>query len=399
MKACPRCVLGADSQHSADDTDRKAAFALLTRLLPRLELPPRALLFGPATSYETSPLPEAISRRLMSDPGAELYVPLAGEPADWDLELWPLTPILERWGLRGRTPIVLVDLAKLRAVDSVTRRHLVLWAERTRVILKAAQSMPTWLAAVMSNGAVAAWASTAGSASEVGEAWATASEAPLVRGNTVPPEAGATIGSDELLTTDLREALIEIEKECDGPVSGFGARLKAMVCARSPEIGGLFVEPVEELLYCDRYLFSPLTVRLVAELVRGFCGAGSRVKVRTLPGRRDGRDPRGGNRLHDDWIDLNRRNEVLAQMLSDVVPAARVEFATDIPHRRRLDFKTRGRSGTIYLDQGVGSWKVAGRVFFDHDRASSWQVAELKRPFQVANGPEGTFIAIRLGDG
>lgn len=399
VAACPRCVLGADSQHSADDTDRKAAFELLSRLLPRLALPPDAMLFGPGTAYETSPLPEAISQRLLRDSQATLVVPLTGEPAEWDLTAWPLTPILERWGMRGRQPAVLVNLAKLIAADAVTRRQVALWSERTHVVLKEAAPDPDWLAAVTGAGGATAWASTGRAATEVGGAWATTSEAPLVRGTIAMPVLGPTIVAEGLLATTVQEALIEIGTECDGTASGFGARLKGMVQARSADLAALFAGPLEELVYSDRYLFSPLTARLVAELVRGFCGPDTVVKVRTLPARRDAREPRRGTRIQDDWVDLSVRNLVLEQTLTDTAPGARLELAADIPHRRRLDFKAKGGAGTIYLDQGVGSWRTASRVFFDHDRSIAAQVAELKRPFAIVNGADGTFIGVRLHEG
>jgi hypothetical protein len=395
VTACPRCVLGADSQHSAEDTDRKAAFALLSDLVARLDLPVEALLFGEHTTYESSPLPEALSELLFADGEAELVVPLTGEPGEWDLDAWPLTPVVERWGGRGREPIVLVDFDKLRTADGVTRKQVALWAKRARVILHAARSAPSWLAAIISGGSGTAWSSTARSATEVGNAWAAASEAPLVRGPVRRPDMGRPIDVEGLLWTGGRESLIEIRRECDGPVSAFGARLRGLVRARTGELDRLFSEPLLELVYSDRYLFSPLTVRLVTELVRGFCDAESLVKVRTVPARRDGREP-GGTRLQDDWSDLSRRNKVLAQMLSEAAPRAQLELVSNMPHRRRLDFKARSDSGTVYFDQGVGSWRTVGRILFDHDRLVDDQVQELGRPFEIVNGAEGTFIAIRL---
>src|SRR3546814_20840522 len=45
-KACPRCVLGSDSQHAAEDTDRAAAFAILSSTNERIDLPILHRVFG-----------------------------------------------------------------------------------------------------------------------------------------------------------------------------------------------------------------------------------------------------------------------------------------------------------------------------------------------------------------
>jgi len=89
--------------------DRKAAFELLERIIPRLEVAPEVRLFGEATVYEAAPLADALSNRLSHDGEAALLVPLRGDPGEWELAAWPLAPVLERWGGRGRTPVLIVD--------------------------------------------------------------------------------------------------------------------------------------------------------------------------------------------------------------------------------------------------------------------------------------------------
>jgi hypothetical protein len=61
-----------------------------------------------------------------------------------------------------------------------------------------------------------------------------------------------------------------------------------------------------------------------------------------------------------------------------------------------LDFRTPGGTGTIFFDQGVGSWTPVGDDSFDHRLDVDEQLAELAKPFAIANGRDGTFFAIRL---
>jgi len=395
--ACPRCVLSVDSQHSAEDTDRKLAYQLLTSVVATLSLPKDAKLFGGATAYEAAPLPDALSERLARDASAEIVVPMSGSPVSWDLDAWPMTPILERWGARGRTPVIVVEPQTLAAADAVTRRRFVLWAKRARVTVRNADNtgLPTWVAAVVGSTGASAWASTAESAHEIGLAWAAASEAPLVRGPIEKPTFGTKVDFSRLLISGGREALLEIRRELDGPATGFGARLRAMLVNRSPELERVLSAKFLSLWYSDRYLFSPLAVRLVTELVSGFADKAAQVKVTTLAARPDGRS-RPGHWIYTDWPDLGTRSQVLAQMLADIAPGSVVDLQKRVAHRRRLDFVTERGSGTLFFDQGVGSWTTATRTDFDHFAPMTEQIDKLRKPLAITNGPEGTFVGVQL---
>jgi DEAD/DEAH box helicase domain-containing protein len=397
IQACPRCVLSADSQHSADDTDRKTAFDLLQRITPRLEVAAEAKLFGESTIYEAAPLAGALSNLMSLDGAADLLVAMPGDPAEWELEVWPLAPVLERWGARGRAPMLLVDKERLFCSDAVTRKRFALWAQHARVRLRDTPSPPPWLAAVRSGSSATGWASASPDAARITATWGAASSAPVVRGPTGAPVVGSEITASDLLTVSGSEALVDIGSECDGTVTGFGARLKAILSARSPELATVFSEPFVSFDYSDRYLFNPLTARLVAELVAAVCDRDSEVIVRTLAARRDRGQPREGSLLHDDWTDLDTRTRVLELLLTEIAPAARVLPSQATAHRRRLDFRTGTRSGSIFLDQGVGSWRVRGHILFDHRANVAAQIAAVKRPFSIANSPDGTFAGVRLG--
>lgn len=397
IQACPRCVLSADSQHSAEDTDRKTAFDLLQRITPRLEVAAEAKLFGEPTVYEVAPLAGAISNLMSHDGAADLLVAMPGDPAEWELEVWPLAPVLQRWGARGRIPVLLVDKERLLCSDAVTRKRFALWAQHARVQLMDTSSVPPWLAAVRSGSSTTGWASASPDATRITATWGAASSAPVVRGPMATPAVGSEINAGELLTVSGSEAVIDIGSECDGTVTGFGARLKAVLSARSPELATVFSKPFVLFDYSDRYLFNPLTARLVAELVAAFCHRDSKVTIRTLAARRDRGQRREGSLLQDDWTDLDTRTRVLEQLLTEIAPAARVLPSQATAHRRRLDFGTSTRCGSIFLDQGMGSWRVRGRILFDHRANIATQIAALKRPFSIANSPDGTFAGVRLG--
>jgi ATP-dependent helicase YprA (DUF1998 family) len=399
VRACPRCVLSADSQHAVDKTDRKAAYDILSRVVAKLDLPPGAKLFGAETVYEPAPLADAVTEELQNSPSSSVVVPLRGDPEDWELEDWPLTPVLERWGARARPATVLVDLDALKAADAVTRRQFALWAERARVVVREHGStmQSDWLVAVAGSSEATAWGSAAQEARAIGRTWAAASDNPVVRGRVSLTADGDIVDVKALLDTDGREALIDIGAELDGPASGFGTRLRGIVEDRSAEVKRVLGGKLISLTYADRYLFSPLTVRLVTELIASFDTTDAEVVVKTLNARTTGR-AHDGRLMQSDWADLGVRSLLLAQLLTENAPRSVVELEHRMGHRRRLDFVTDRGAGTIYFDQGVGSWKVDGRVPYDHLADTTSQLQALKSIFAVQNSADGTYVAVRLNE-
>jgi DEAD/DEAH box helicase domain-containing protein len=397
-RVCPRCVLAPDAQHAVEATDRAEAFALLTDTLTRLALPEEHRLFGPATVYESAPLVDALNERMATSPTAELCVVLHGEPADWDFDVWPMAPVIERWGARGRSVTVEVDEAALERADAVTRRRIALWIERARASLCALPEPDAeMLAVVRVRDRVTAWRSLNRDAYRIGASWASTSAAPVVHGALEQErEPLMAIDSRSLLVERVRETIFELDVELDGPANGFGQRLKSLMKSRNDTLATVFSEPCIELRYSDRYLFSPLVARLVTELFAGFADTNTALFVDTLIQRRDNRRPRIGKTLKDDWPDMSDRNTVFHHLLARVAPTAKLVLHHDVPHRRRLDFRTPKGSGTIFFDQGVGSWRTAGDVPFDPLAPTADQFRAIDVPFIVENGPNGTFFASRL---
>src|SRR3546814_12873773 len=98
----PYTPLFRSSQHAAEDTDRAAAFAILSSTIERIDLPILHRVFGDTSEYEDAPLATALADAMNRSKTATLAVPLDGPPATWDFEQWPARPMNDRWGERGR---------------------------------------------------------------------------------------------------------------------------------------------------------------------------------------------------------------------------------------------------------------------------------------------------------
>ena len=398
QRACPRCVLAPDAQHIADTTDRAAAAALLRATLGRITLPEPHRLFGDATVYEAAPLADALNERMSTDPATELSVVLHGSPLEWDFDAWPMAPIVERWGARGRSVSVIVDAGAVAGADAVTRRRIALWIERARADLRNISTAERNLLAIAKRGERAtAWRSLDPAAYSIAATWASTSTAPVVRGPIeLVGQAVVPIDSRSLLVERVRETIFEMDHQVDGPASGFGERLRRAMMMRNEALASVFGDPCLELTYSDRCLFSPLVARLVTEFLMGFASPNTVINVDTLIQRRDGRRPRVGSTLRDDWPDVTERDVVLRHMLATIVRTAKLRLHQHLPHRRRLVFRSPKGSGTIFFDQGVGSWTTQGVVPFDPMASTQVQLASIQASFVVENGANGTFFAVRL---
>lgn len=398
VRACPRCVLGSDAQHAAEQTDRKTAQALLSDSVERLTLPEEFMLFGPKTTYEPAPLATALNEIMAASSDAELILRLPSEAQSWDLDGWPARDLLERWGARGRTVRIQAARQELMEADPVTRRKVAFWAQRARARLEErgdGVDGATILAAIRRSGTTVLWGSSDEAAAEIGATWAATSSAPVVRGVSPYDWAPrAEIDPHYLIRERVRETILDVASELDGPAEGFGARLRTMLSGANSTLAEVLSAPCLSIRYSDRYLFNPLSVRLAAELVAGFSDGSTRIEVVTLPARRQGA-ARSGRKVSNDWADMAHRNFVLSHLLGRISPDWTLDVSVpDVEHRRTLEFQTLSGRGTIFLDQGVGSWRSDAP--FDSLADEADQLIEIQRPFTVANGPDGTFIAVRL---
>jgi hypothetical protein len=140
---------------------------------------------------------------------------------------------------------------------------------------------------------------------------------------------------------------------------------------------------IAEVEHDDRYLFSPLTVGLLAVTLEALPlprGVKIPVRVRTQDTRQSGGASTLPYALHHDWVDSKTRNEVLRGVLTgnalsvDIRTAARSE----LPHARAMRLIAGdGRRLEIMLDQGFGYWRTQRGPGFDFNRFPAAQAAAL----------------------
>lgn len=133
--------------------------------------------------------------------------------------------------------------------------------------------------------------------------------------------------------------------------------------------------------YMDRYLFSPWTVMLLAELIRGLkhvlhkTWVNPSIRITSAPkAKQDGYQKRG---LFADWQDDDRRLAVMQGYFAAMNENCTAVISADTPHGRfmQLDWHS-GKVTTLRFDQGVGYWGCDSRMADFDNFASALEQAE-----------------------
>jgi DEAD/DEAH box helicase domain-containing protein len=214
------------------------------------------------------------------------------------------------------------------------------------------------------------------------------------------PLGGALFGSHVNLSSLVKgqpeTIVVDIRNEADGAGAGFGLRLRHFLEARADALFQSAADGrLKEIIYTDRYVFSPLSALLVAELTSAFARrAEATVIVRTRSASRSVHTTPPWQVQHD-WTTQADRFAVLDKLLSRASDGPRVNLDDTTPHRRTLVLKWERGGLEITFDQGVGPWQPSERCRFDFGKSADEQVlALLKQPIRLRIGAS-TFVVIR----
>ncbi len=390
-RACPACLILRDTARVASRLDRKAAQAWLEEVLAALILPAEARVFGAsgAQSMARMPLPVELARALGDDSDGTLVLVLHGRPAEWDLERWWAVPLIARVARDGVRVTLLAQPTSLGTIGFDATQALRSLVDRAGGVVEVAPwTVPpqpeSLLAAVATRTGIRGWAAIRT------DAGVPRMEPPaaVIRGDLPSLPSGGLAVDLRARMAALRPTVhrITIGSQLDGTVSEFGARFwKVLRQDTGIEADLAACGPPSRIEYDDRYLLSPITVRLLLGVLvalrrsmRAASGPAIPLVVRTL-GDRGGSRAGMATGFRDDWPNLEARNQVLRQALTSagftvtLTPGAR----SDLPHARMLRLDGAHHQLEIVLDQGFGFWQPTRRVPFDFNAHEEQQVSAL----------------------
>ena len=407
VHGCPECVMCRDIETYESRVDRPAALQFVRKLVAVLGVPPELAVFGSATRPETQPIADAVMREMEGRHDAELVLWLNGSPEDWSLGSWSALRVAQRLAGRQRRVRIVADGKTLKGLDTPTKIELYGLAVKAGCEVYAGKPQPCGdrhrvLAWVGIGNKGLAWVSSDADAWLAGETWGTSRREMLLRGPIDLLSTFERTDIGDLLTTNQNLAFVEVTSQLDGGVDRFGERFWTLLSAESAAIARRIESktPLLAIEYSDRYLNSPLPVRLLMEVLKGAPNAGppTTAKVTTTP-LTPGNFMTSPTLFRHDWRVGAHRAAVIQGAFAKLFTSP-VTFVTrekrDMAHGRILTLAFADGSVALHLDQGFGYWSTVAPVSFNFSSNVGDQVAELRRaPFAVkAIGSFSTGIVI-----
>ena len=383
QNGCPACILRPDLNYE-EEIDRHGGLQLAKTLGSKLTLPDLNRVFGPESQLLGSTLKDWLDRSRRSGELRRLTIFLHGRPSDWELATWNVT------GLLGRLQKAGVEVQIVLAAEALVDRSLTFGQKldlhrlTTDASLRTTPELPTAgrasvLAIAEEEDGATAVAATALDDGMPGPQWAEGATGTLVRGPAPELPSMINLPTEGLIALSAGNArLIRLGPRLDGAIGGFGRRFWREVAKVGPLLlAAMKQHGVRETTYTDRYLLSPLTTRLLYEVVRTMPGWGgsSKLAVRSCRTKNLGRDCW---RVSDSFPEDAVRRDVLSRLL----PNADVDLRPkkELPHERRLTVSLAdGRTTAILFDQGFGAWTASTTHPYDFGEDPARQARDLGR--------------------
>ncbi|MGC9420654.1 MAG: DUF1998 domain-containing protein [Rhodovulum sp.] len=387
---CPECVLRRDVQYTTGNLDRRGALETLTaEILPRLSLPDDLRLFGERTQAITRPLTEWCLRQAAKGDLDRLKLFLTDRPADWDIMDWPGVRALIEARKAGAKVSLVLRWKDINALEMSQKLDLLRLVARSDASLHALDELPSVagrliLAEAEINESAYAFIAASDNARHIDRNWGIVSEDPILSGEREATPTSGALSVDKLaIYGEGNSAQHDIAKELDGPIGGFGTGFWKIVRKLRPQAFNSEKRLIS-LTYNDRYLRTPLTARLLVEVIEKMPSRSEATKIEIVS-ESAGHDGRSGYLLHHGWESDALRQAVLEALLPGV--AVRLVAKSDCAHARFIQLHFDDDSVlTIFLDQGFGAWRaMASRPLrFDQSLAPAQQARELRRmPFDI----------------
>lgn len=374
---CPHCVLDFDQRFAADRLDRHAAASFLTdEWLDSLRLPENLAFFGKDSFLEHNRLFEALLIAVSKRSIGKIRLYTLGETGEWDIAPSPLREFAYKLAGRGINVEIMLPEKTVNSLETTERLLLSSLGDYPGITFRTFDFTPRagegWVIAEAFGGASIRWAVPEKNTLICDGGWGENSDI-LVRAENSQPFAdpGKILTSGELRPNlnDLGDKELEIQHELNGNLQGFGKRFWDYVCTEHFAARGLFLDENERLVsvsYNDRYLFSPLALALLLELIKGLKInlGGERTAGFTLNAVTTEKYVSYNNptTLWSDWNDSQVRDRVAKMMFDEtgIDFSIATEDKSVVGHGRILELTfSSGKKLTVRLDQGVSYWQAA----------------------------------------
>ncbi len=361
---CPACVLRPDLNFGEERLDRPGGRKLAKSISERFRLPDPMRVFGPETKPLGTTLGEWLDRRSRTMGLVSVTLYLHGAPEEWEIVDWPVGGLLGRLKDAGVRVDVVLDARSLTDKGMNLAQKLDLHRLSSNASLALASDLPFANGAPVLSSTEDREGSNAIAAPVANEAipgpnWGLGELAPLVHGQARNLPETKAFASEQLVTLSSGNAkIIRVGAQLNGRAKEFGRAFWKLLEAESPlTVASIRTHGVRDAIYTDRYLLTPLTLRLLWEVIRRM--PGSRDLRLTVSTARVSSSERNRWAIFDTFSEDGMRSKILQELFPDA--RIDVRHRTGLPHERSLQLRLEdGRSITMLLDQGFGAWRARG---------------------------------------
>jgi DEAD/DEAH box helicase domain-containing protein len=413
--ACSSCLLDWDSQFQSEYLDRNLAKNFLTTWNEHLTLPEIFNGLGGEIKAELSGMLESLRLSIYTYKPYRVNLFIGGNVEQWNLSDWKLIMDLQRWTSSIKVRII-ADNGVIDALSNAQKRLLLAISEISSEGLELCEFLSInkindniKILAFIEGKSSIFWAAT-NPIIEPGESWGRCEEV-LVSGESsnrlkevLSPSMVKSYSINKLqdsIKTNKDLVLHVIKRECDGSLLDFGNKfwsainLKDFIHEKKSKLRTIY--------YCDRYLMTPLHVSLLHGIImelNKLVSPSTEIFIETLQMRYDSFPP---TMVGHNWSEQEDRDGVIVKVMEKIVSKKNITFLSkdkrDIAHRRemRLDWED-GSSVRIFLDEGVGCWRIGGRKVFDFSADLIDQVnlvTELNGSLYLSHPLLGTSIYVK----
>jgi len=390
--ACQSCLMGYDTRFYIDLLNRHTALEYIQTILPYLEVPDEAKLFGSNTVFCFESLSSEILANASKDI-ARLKIFTGGNYSEWDIGNSNLKDACINWRGSFNTIELVLPTAVVNDLDDMQKEDLKALANIGIIISTPSEILPLLenkgdlLVQIITESKTTSFASNAPGVNIPNYQWWTFDDHFLVTSDKFSRIETYDLDMT-LLVTEKVQGDIEIEftDECDGKLFLFGKSLWKLLSKKSNALQQSFNSSATllEVSYSDCYICTPWSLMLFAEVVNslGFMinEKFDHTKIKLVTADKDPSSRASG--LLDEWSDSEKKSEIITEYLKDKGKEIEVVIKPmrEMPHGRVMKLSWDDGSTTfIRFDHGFGCWHMANRPrqWFDINASSEQQISDM----------------------
>jgi hypothetical protein len=389
---CQNCLLGFDTRFHSDKLDRKLAENFLNdEFMRQLDLPEELKLLGNDSLYVCETLLTEI--RLAASKGAtELHIFLHGTVLNWEIATSPLFELCRRWKELFSSVVLVISSSESALLPEIVQEDLwvlqrlgikIAVVDSNKLSLKKSGSI---VAQTLSSNVHKTFACSVQQAAIPTQEWMQDAENVLVYSDNYPLiTLTSYLAETDLKPKPTQNAVeVEILNQCNGALNQFARKFWQHITEQHKPLQQ-HINAGDKLVsihYSDRYLYSPWTVLLIAELMNGLkqllknSWHKPKIHIESAPKLGDGYQP---PRLFADWLNDGLRLDVIEAYFAAMDENCTTNITNDTQHGRvmQLQWHT-GKTTTIRLDQGVGYWVCDVKApYFDNVTTATEQAESI----------------------